>query len=122
MIYIDLTNGEIKFEKWIFSPKRKLDYYNNLFSSPEMELLISNRNWLTYRLSISEYFIFTMVFENETLRMFEIYPTNVDRHNGVSFLIEKLGGEHIYSWGKIELNDDIKASYKSVLLTYTRFQ
>lgn len=118
MINIDLVNGELKYEKWIFSPKKKLDYFLNIFHSTEMELWTSNQDWRSYRLSISRYFIFILYFQDESLKMIDIFPTVKDNENEVSLLLEKLGGESTYSWGRIEFNNDIKASSKSVLIKY----
>lgn len=118
MMNIDLTNGELKYEEWIFSPRKDLNYFLNLFRPTEMELWSSHTNWISYRLKISKDWIFILYFQDEALRTIDVYPIDNNKGNEISLLLEKLGGEHIYSWGRIELNDDIKAGYKSVLIKY----
>jgi hypothetical protein len=118
MINIDLINGELKYEKWIFSSKKKLTYFMSLFLPSEIELWSFNQNWMSYRLNLSECFIFILYFQDEILKIIDILPVDTNSGNEVPLLLEKLGGENIYSWGKIELNNDIKAGYKSVLIKY----
>ncbi len=118
MIDINLINGELKYEEWIFLPKKKLDYFIDLFHSTEIELWTSNQNWRSYRLSISKYFIFILYFQDDVLKMINIFPIAENNGNEVSLLLEKLGGENVYSWGRIEFSNDIKAGFKSVLIKY----
>jgi len=116
MIDINLINGELKYGEYLLVPKGKFDYFRSLFLSTEMELWTSNKNFTSYRLNLSDEFIFILYFLNEELKTIDIYPKN--KRNEISLLLENLRGEHFYSWGKVELNNDIKAGYKSVLVKY----
>jgi len=118
MIDINLINGELKYGEYLLVPKGKFDYFRSLFLPTEMELWTSKQNSITYRLNLSDEFVFILYFLNEELMTIDIYPKNKNSLNEIALLLENLGGEHFYSWGKVELNNDIKAGYKSVLVKY----
>ena len=117
MIRIDLKNGEFKIDKFVFSPLTKIDYILEYLLSQEIELWTSNQNWKSYRLRLEE-FIVILFYQSEILKIIEIFPSIIENSISVSNLIIELGGESEYFWGKIELNNDIKAGYESVLIKY----
>ena len=104
-------------DNWIFSPQQNLKYYKNLIRSNELESWTSNKNWSSYRLNIFKEYILILYFENEEIKMIDIFPTN-GKDGDIATLLKKLGSEYVYSWGKVELNIDIKAGYQSVIVKY----
>lgn len=117
MIRIDLKNGEFKIDKFVFSPRTKIDYILEYILSQEIELWTSNQNWKSYRLCLDE-FIVILFFQGEIFKIIEVFPSVIENSSSVSNLIIELGGESEYFWGTIEINNDIKAGYESILIKY----
>lgn len=116
MISIDLKVGELEIDKNYFSPNTDIDLlFKSKFSS-EVELWTSNDNWKSYRI-LKDEIILILMFRDKILKTIEIYPIE-NNNNTLNSIIEKLGGEHKYQWGDIEINDDKKAGYKSIMIKY----
>lgn len=117
MISIDLKVGKLKVDQDHFSPKTGIALFDKNTHSSKVELWTSNNNWKSYRM-LKDELILILFFKDELLKIIEIYPVENEKNTTVSAIIEKLGGEQKYLWGKIEINDDKKAGYKSILIKY----
>ena len=114
MIFLK-NNGEFHFERWILKPNDVLNKVINDFSSKEFELWIENGQWKTYKLNISEEYVFLVFFFDNVIKFIEVYSKQKESLNET---LEKLGGEKKYSWGKVELNVDYKAGYNSIVINF----
>lgn len=96
---------------------QKIETKNDVLLFSESSLIISNAGWVTYRLDLTstgERFIFNFLFFEDSLKKVEIFSSTTSNEN----ISNVLGGYRKYSWGKIELNEDKKANYSSVLISY----
>ena len=122
MITINNNSGELHFSNWTLSPKTKLNDIKKIFSSKELELWgYSSDQCVTYRLKISDEYILIVTFLSDAINRIEIYPRNIAEDKMPFVLrdiLENLGGARIYPWGKIQLKNDVKAGYDSVLISY----
>jgi hypothetical protein len=118
MIGIDLKVGELEIDQNYFSPKTDIDFISKSAFSSKVELWTSNDNWKSYRI-LKDEMILILTFKDKFLKNIEIYPIENDKKSTLNHIIEKLGGEHKYLWGEIEINDDKKAGYKSVIIKYS---
>lgn len=117
MISIDLKVGEFEIDQNYFSPKSDIDFLNTSTLSSEVELWSSNDNWKSYRI-LKDEMILILIFKDKILKIIEIFPIENSKKYTIRNVIEKLGGERKYLWGDIEINDDKKAGYKSIIIKY----
>ena len=115
-MHISLSNGELKCEKCVFSPGEKIDSLKTALSD-KMELWTSNENWRIYRWVVSDQYILAMFFEYEKLYMIGVYPSD-QSDDAISILLQELGGEGVYDWGKVYPYNDIKSGSKKVIVQY----
>lgn len=123
MMTVNSTNGEFRFNEWLFSPNVKLNDFKKKLPSKKVELWSENSHYVSYRLNFSEEYIIVVMFFYEKIKFIEIYPKNVEKNkleDKIQILLQRLGGENNYSWGKIELNIDKKAGYESVIINYVQ--
>ncbi|SMC48690.1 hypothetical protein [Moheibacter sediminis] len=116
MITIDIKTGELKVNQLRFSSKTEISYLSEMLLSSDIELWFSHDIWRQYRF-FNDRMIFILHFKNNLLQFIQISPIE---NEGATVLniIEKLGGEQEYFWGKIEIFDDIKSRSISVLIKY----
>lgn len=117
MISIDLKIGELQFDKNYFSQKTDIDFLSKSTLSSEVELWTSIGIWKSYRI-IKDEIILILIFKDKILKTIEICTIEDSKKNTLRSIVEKLGGEQKYIWGEIEINDDKKAGYKSILIKY----
>jgi hypothetical protein len=114
---MDLIEGELKLGEYSFSSITTIDLLKAAIFPFELEPWSSNDNWNSFRIFYDD-LIVILFFKSNFLKVIEIYKTDVKNSLGVSGVIEKIGGEGRYLWGSIELNQDIKGGYESVLIKY----
>lgn len=123
MINLDKSNGHFNFENYSIKPSDNIQNIMDKLkiSKNDLELWIENKGWVTYRLDGEEY-ILLLKFFNDNLKTIEVYVKKYSHQphnrNKLMMLLDNIGGENIYSWGKIKLNKDIKANYESLLINY----
>ncbi len=117
MISIDLKVGELEIDQNYFSPKIDIDFLSESTFSSMLELWTSIGIWKSYRI-IKDEMILIFMFKDKFLKTIEICAIEDSKKITLSSIIKKLGGEHKYEWGEIEINNDIKAGYQSVLIKY----
>lgn len=124
MIKLNTDNGSLQFEKHtIIKSKTHIDNLKGEILNGNLELWISNGEWITYKLEISEKFILIFRFLNELIYSVEIYYKSTDdndRKKGLNKTLEDIGGSNEYTWGNVELNVDHKAGYQSILINYSK--
>lgn len=117
---VDSTNGSILFDNNIISSYDKIDDLKNKFSN-KLELWMENDDWNTYRLDVTKKFILIIRFFQNKIQLIEIYPksnSESQKRRVVENYLEDFGGEKDYPWGKVGLNNDIKAGYESLIIKY----
>jgi hypothetical protein len=118
MINIDQGTGIVKIGCFSFSKGTEMAYLNSqIFSSSKVEMWSSKGIWKSYRF-FENNLIFVLRFNYSLLEIIEIYPLEKKEDITALDIIIQLGGAHEYSWGNIELNNDKKAGYESVLIRY----
>lgn len=118
MITIDIKTGELKVGQLRFSSKTEISYLNEMSLSSNIELWFSNDIWRQYRF-FNDRMIFILYFKKNLLQFIQIFPLENEGLT-ISNVIEKLGGEQKYFWGRIEIFDDIKSGNISVLIKYLK--
>ncbi len=117
MMTINLETGALNVEQFRFSTKTEISYLSEKLNPSDFELWSSNDSWKSYRL-INDRLIFILNFKNIFLEAIHICPSEKESDLTISKIIEKLGGEREYLWGSIELNNDKKGGFTSVLIKY----
>ncbi len=113
---IDLNTGKFVYNNFHFYPQMRIDKIKSYFAQSQLELRLKNDKWETYKTTI-EHYIFRFIVFDGAIKIVEIFPVG----NGGETLedtLSVLGGERVYHWGQVELNNDLKAGYKSVLIKY----
>jgi len=120
MIALNKKNGEVNIHNLIFSPTISSEDFKIKFLDCEIELMLKNNQWESYRINFLDEYIIGVFFNYTTIKLVEIYVKRCvgDVDKQLNQIIDEIGGEKSYSWGKIELNVDIKAGYKSIIINY----
>lgn len=120
MIALNSKNGEVYIDNLIFSSTININDFKIRFSDCEIEELLKNNQWESFKINILKEYIIGIFFYDSSIRFVEIYVKrsvgNIDKH--LNQIMGEIGGEKTYSWGRVELNNDIKAGYKSILIKY----
>jgi hypothetical protein len=123
MIAINYSDGTIRFNNLVVSPGSKLSSIADGIVSKNLELWSSHNEWTSYRINSDKEFIVILMFFNEIIKSVEIYPNLVSENDDeLQIALEKLGGENDYHWGTVELNNDHKAGYKSIVVHFRQGQ
>jgi hypothetical protein len=121
MITVNINNGILQFEGFLICPLDKIRDLKSKFSDEYLELWIENGNWTTYRLDAFSKFILLIRYFNDEIQLIEVYPKGSNdnqRKKNLILCLKKLGGEKKYSWGSIEMNNDFKAGYESLIINF----
>lgn len=121
MMNLNKNNGNFGFGEYLIKPLCQIQDLKNEFANENLELWIENNEWITYRLEFREKFILLISFFNDNLKTIEIYLTcqpGKNVRNRLQDLLGCIGGENKYSWGNVELNEDIKAGYASIVIKF----
>lgn len=127
MIVLNKSNGEIKIDHYIFNANTtnlELESFKNVLTQT------SNTGTKFYTITDIDNgdSTFQFVFYNGKLQAVNIgaginyaFPPFViteEEKNIIRMKLEKIGGENIYPWGKVEFNEDKKGGIVSVLIKY----
>ncbi len=117
---LNKSNGYLSFDTYLVKPSYTIRDFKNEFPQENLELWTVNKKWITYRLEISMKFILLIRFFDDDIKIIEIYllpKPDINIEMELKDLLKSLGGERNYPWGNIELNSDVKADYKSIIIS-----
>lgn len=118
---LNCNNGAFQLDEYSISPQDKISDLKKKFSNDRLEIWIENNEWITYRLDTSSKFILMIRFFKNVMHLIEVFPKSYSdgqRRKDLLNYLEILGGENKYRWGKVELNEDEKAGYESIVINY----
>jgi hypothetical protein len=116
MIELNKLNGDLKINGTNLSSSISIkNLYNSLFPF-NIELWFSNGIWKQYKF-VNEPFIFILHFELEKLLFISI-SIKVSSKYSIGNTLDSLGGKNNYSWGEIDIYNDIKSGTSSILIKY----
>lgn len=124
-------DGEIRIKHATLSPNITPDDLIIFQERSDLNLLIANDEWETYRLSgidegetilIVQFFKKVLMNVNICLGMKYLHYSQADSLTIIKERLLDLGGEKEYSWGSVQLNNDLKSGYYSILIKYDSIQ
>lgn len=119
MIKLDINNGNLEFDGIYIEHKITIDRLMLQYPKVNFELWVDNNQYKTYRLNLSLEHILLIKSNNGLVYNLEIYcKKNGIFKSSVKNTLARIGGEGVYPWGKVQVNLDNKAGYKSILIIY----
>ncbi len=119
MITLDNQSGEFCLDELRISCGDNFKKISETVLLENLELWTSNVPWVSYRYTANMDYIVVIFFYEDVIKYIDIYPNRVKDSRAFLYnSLKKLGGESKYFWGKVELNNDKKAGYTSIVITY----
>lgn len=111
---LDYSLGWLAIGKLTLKPNISLNYLNDMCQS-DLDEWFEHEDWKQLRLKKYDNYIFVFHFFKLQLKKIEILKGNgIETREFLNFL----GGSKKCFWGDIQLNDDVKAGYISILIKY----
>ncbi len=123
MMVLDKNNGRFNFNNIYINCELSISDLKNICFSENNKLiaLVENGDWISYRLHLDDDWICILQFYQEKVKWFNIfYNSDSEQLSLITIkkLVEGWGGEKQYDWGSVNLTNDVKADYYSILVRY----